>query len=392
MEKEIYKKILQELIDKCDGVTDISWQEIIDKYALGIHKDSLRKAFSVTEFSGYNIYKHLIEDMSNDNKDVDLEAIKEDIIKERRKLQATKVEYNRNKTHDSRFELFYENVRDAFETLPVPEFEYVSGGTSEREHILTFSDIHYGANFKSENNSYSIDECHRRFERMLGKTIEYVKRDNIRKLKVLNCGDSVQGILRMSDLKLNETSVVDAIVGVSKLIASFLNELSAYCEVEYIHVGAANHTQTRPLGTKASELANEDVEKVIINYIHDVLQNNNMVKVHMTDGSDRVFFDILGFQCCGLHGHQIKNVKNAVKDLSMLHRRFFDYVFIGHLHAGMSMVVGESDVNSEVIVVTGMVGSDPYSDSLMCGSKAMAQIHTFDKYDGRVEIKNLLLN
>lgn len=392
MEKELYGKILKELTDKCDGISDISWQDIVDKYALDIHKDSLRKAFNVTDFSGYNVYKYLIGSSVKNDTDVDLEAIKEDIIKERKKLQATKIEYNRNKTHDSRFELFYENVKDAFETLPVPIFECMEEFCEDREHILTFSDIHYGANFVSENNSYSIEECHRRFEKMLNKTILQVRKDGISKLKVLNCGDSVQGILRMSDLKLNETSVVDAIVGVSKLISSFLNELSRYCEVEYIHVGAANHTQTRPLGTKASELASEDVEKVIINYVHDVLQNNDRVKVHRTDGSDRTFFDILGFECCALHGHQIKNVKNAVKDLSMLHRRFFDYVFIGHLHAGMSMVVGESDVNSEVIVVTGMVGSDPYSDSLMCGSKAMAQIHTFDGYEGRVEIKNLLLN
>ena len=73
-------------------------------------------------------------------------------------------------------------------------------------------------------------------------------------------GDDIQGILRLSDLQLNESSVVKATVFVAKTIARFLNDLSEYCFIDYYLCPTSNHSQTRPLGTKASEIASEDVE------------------------------------------------------------------------------------------------------------------------------------
>lgn len=323
-------------------------------------------------------------------KELDLKKL--EIEKERKKLQATKLEMNRKITHDARFELFYENVKEAFTALPVPQFNPVKKSYGNREYVVGMSDLHYSANFSSINNTYSIEECERRIEVLLWKIIDEVNKENITKIKVLNLADSIQGILRISDLKINEVSVVDAVVGVSKLIASFLNELSKYCFVEYLHVSGANHSQTRPLGSKASELAGEDLEKIIVNYVHDALQFNERVKVHITSNSDRIIFKIFDFDCIALHGHQIKNIKNSLRDLSQLHKKFFTYTFLGHFHGGQSMFVGESDVNEEVICVPSIVGSDPYSDSLCVGSKSMAQMYVFDDVEGHIETKNFILN
>ena len=53
-----------------------------------------------------------------------IEAQKMDLAKERQKLYATKIEMQRVIRQSSRFELFYENVRDAIETLPMPSVKY----------------------------------------------------------------------------------------------------------------------------------------------------------------------------------------------------------------------------------------------------------------------------
>lgn len=68
----------------------------------------------------------------------------------------------------------------------------------------------------------------------------------------------------MSDLRINEVPVVQAVVEISQILAEFLNTLSTYCEIEYYHISSANHGQTRPLGSKASELATEDMEKLSV--------------------------------------------------------------------------------------------------------------------------------
>lgn len=51
--------------------------------------------------------------------------------------------------------------------------------------------------------------------------MNFVLDKNISNLKVLCMGDDIQGILRLSDLQLNESSVVKATVFVAKTIARF---------------------------------------------------------------------------------------------------------------------------------------------------------------------------
>ena len=297
--------------------------------------------------------KHIVKEI--EEKRLELE-------KERMKLQAVKIEYNRNLRMESKFELFYDNK-------------------------------HYAATFTSVNNQYSREICHERFNLMAEKTIKFAKENNVKKLLVINNSDSIQGMLRISDVKLNDIPVVESVVEVSQLLAKFLNKLSEYIELQYIHVPMANHSQTRPLGTKASEMIAEDMEKIIINYVADLLENNKRIKVYREYKSDNVQFRIFDFECIALHGHQIKNIKNSLRDLSQLHRKWYSFVFLGHYHNSMNYTANERDTyNAEILVAPSIVGSCQYSDKLMVGGKAMAKIYGFDKVEGLVEIKNLILN
>ena len=324
----------------------------------------------------------------------ELEVQKRELEKERQKLYATKTEYSRSIRQQSRFELFYENVKDSITTLPLPDFYPISSGLdSNMEYVLTIADIHAGANFISENNEYSLDICKERFEVLLGETIEFIQNKKISKIKVVEMGDTIQGLLRLSDLKINESSVVEATVFISRIIAQFLRDLSAYCHVEYFHVPTSNHSQTRPLGTKASEIASEDVEYVISNYIKDVIADNKRIKVNLNKDKQYIAIPILDYECIAMHGHQIKNVRDSLKDLSLLHRKFYDYVFLAHFHGGSEFIVGESIVgDTEVLVCPSFIGSDPYSDSIMRGSKAACKIFGFDYYKGHTETYKIILN
>lgn len=387
---EYISKVKQAIEDKKNN--KISYEEfgdIILESDNTYSKDNLRKGFYILSKMIDKIESDSITDTEFIEKN---EKLKEDIIKERKKLQATKLELNRKLTHEARMELFYENIRESFQSLPLPVFKEIDIEDNEREYFLCLTDIHYGSSFKSFNNTYSIEECEKRFNNLFNKLVKEIEEQGITKLNVLNLGDSIQGILRISDLKINEVSITEAVVGVSKLIATFLNELSKYCYINYRHVPTANHTQIRPLGTKASELVSEDLEKVIINYIHDSLQFNNRIKINVETDTDRLIFKIFDFECIAMHGHQIKNIANSIRDLSMLHHKLFDFCFIGHFHAGQSMFVGDGVVNTEVICVPSIVGSDPYSDSLCVGAKSMAQLYVFDEKYGHIQTTNFLLN
>jgi hypothetical protein len=197
----------------------------------------------------------------------------------------------------------------------------------------------------------------------------------------------------MSDLKLNDTTVVKSIVEISRLLAQFLNNLSKVVNIDYYHVNRANHSQYRVLGAKANEISDEDLEYVIANYIKDLCRDNERITVHYSENKEYSEFSIDMFNFVAMHGHQIKNIENALKDLSAWKGSMIDYLLIGHYHSGKEIVSSEGRVgDSEVLVCPSFVGSCPYSDKLMKGAKAAVKIFGFSHLYGHTETYKIILN
>ena len=339
-------------------------------------------------------YQKSLSPVSTSDELATLEAKRREIIAERDRLSIVRREYNTAIKKKSRQELFYENIANHIETLEVPKFEgEVLYDDIERDYVLTLADIHAGAFFDIGTNAYSYDICTERFEMLLNKTITFISNNRIAHMNVLCLSDTVQGILRKSDLKLNESSVVEAIVYISKTISNFLNELSRYVVVDYYHCPTGNHTQLRNLGSDRNELKDEDAEFIIGSYINDTLVNNPNVVVHTNFGKDYIEFDVLGHNVIGMHGHTIHNVGTAIKDISFHNRRFYDVLFLAHYHGGQSIVSGaNTNRDIETFVVPSFTGTCPYSDGLMKSSNPACMIYTFKSNLGVVDTHKILLN
>lgn len=325
-----------------------------------------------------------------------IKAATHELEKERQKLYATKIEASRNLRQESRSELFYENIRDAILTLPMPEFSDRRNIVERRdkEYLLSIADIQAGAKFKLDCNEYSLDVCKDRFNKLLGMVVDYILDNHVFKLHIVGLGDTIQGILRLSDLKLNETSVVEATVTVARLIACFLNDLSEYCDIEYYHTPTSNHAQSRNLGSKANELAFEDMEYVIGHYIQDMLILNNSVNVHLHDGYDYIDIPIFDFNVTAMHGHTLKNIDTALKDISSARRKFIDYLVIGHYHNGKVIPGNEhGGHDTELLMCPSFQGTDPYAfNRLGYSSKAACKMFIFDREHGCTGTEKFVLN
>lgn len=326
----------------------------------------------------------------------EINAAKHALEKERQKLYATKLEASRNLRQESRAELFYENIRSAIAALPTPEVTYRIDEVhkNEKEYVLAIADIQAGAKFKLDCNEYSLDICKNRFNDLLSLVVDYILENHIFKLHIVGLGDTIQGILRLSDLKLNETSVVEATVTVSRLIANFLNELSEYCYVEYYHTPTSNHSQTRNLGSKANELMFEDMEYVIGHYIQDMLSMNDSVNVHLHDGYDYIDIPIFNYNVTAMHGHTIKNLEDALMDVSAARRKFIDYLILGHYHSSRHIPGNEhGHYDTEVLMCPSFQGTDPYAfNKLGKSSKAACNMFVFDKKYGHTGTEKFILN
>ena len=396
---DTYEKVCKDISDKLEGNNDLDWSEIQSKYNITCNPDTIRKASSTifggqfrTEYLKNQIYTNSEEY----SKEKELDKKIADMRKERMKLQTANIERNRVDRNESRQEMYYEYVGNVCTALPLPEFQplYYDSAENELGYIMSLADIHYGAKFKSENNEYSTEIAKERFENLSGYVIDFIQKHKITKFHVVSLGDMVQGILRVSDLKINDSTVVKSTVEISRLIALFLRELSVYTNIEYYHTPSANHTQIRPLGTKASEIADEDLEYLIGNYIKDLCDGNERISVYLADeGKQYIEIPIVGNEVIAMHGHQLKNIENSIRDLSMLRRSFIDYLLLGHFHSGKEIPSFEGCCNdTEILVSPSFVGSDPYSDSIMKGCKAAVKIYGFDSTYGHKETYKFILN
>ena len=320
---------------------------------------------------------------------------RDEIRKERIKLQTANIERNRVDRSQSRQEMYYEYVSNACTTLPLPEFHpLLDSANRDVNYVVGLADIHFGAKFKSINNEYSPEIAKERLEVLTGRLIRFIQEKELSKITIVSLGDLIQGILRLSDLKLNDSSIVKATVDISRLVAMMLNDLSSYANVSYYHTPSANHTELRVLGAKAGELGDEDLEYLIGNYIHDLCADNERINVHLAkDGEGYMEIYVPGNEILAMHGHQIKSIDNAVRDMSILHKKFYDCVLIGHFHNGKEVPSHEGILgDAEVLVCPSFVGSDPYSDKIIKGSKSSVKIFGFDKLYGHTETYKIILN
>lgn len=315
--------------------------------------------------------------------------------KERIKNQTVGVHINRIAREDARKELLIEEFTRAVKeySLQPPEFHTLPYSTGVKGAVLGFGDVHFGKIFESVNNKYDEEEVRLRLSDLFIQTVNKIKQENLSHIHIVNGADNVEGIgLRISQLMSLQFGLMDQVIRYQRLMVEWLNRLSAHVKITYHHVPSSNHTEIRPIGTKAGQFPKEDVERLIASYIHDMLSNNTRIDVpQYTD--DYARFEICGYRFYAKHGHQIKNVKTALKDLSMLHREFIDYLILSHFHHAEEITVAEGDTNDcEIIILPSVMGSDRFSDRLMTGAKAAAKMLIFEEGKGKVTSHTLKLN
>lgn len=391
---ESYEAACADIDAKLDGVVDIDWQEIKEKYHVQCASDTIRKSSS-TPFGGrfrdaYFCNKQKTNVTSDKSSD---QVLYEKIRKERQKLQTLNLEYNRITRQQSRFELFNEYVAEAIQMLPNPDFKPLRVIDTEKEYVLSIADIHYNAVFKSINNEYSPEICVDKFAKLLSQTVVLVHKLGISKLKVVTLGDDIQGMIRLTDVKLNDSAVVKAVVDISKIISHFLNQLSKYVEIEFYCVGRSNHSQTRPIGTRASELCAEDFEYIIGNYVYECLANNNRVNVILDLESDFIRIPVAGFNMVAMHGHTLKGLDSSIQNMESVLNETVDFLLVGHYHGMLEKSLSEGiTCDKEILVCPSFVGSDPYADSIYKGSKSACKLFEFTEYYGHTASFKIQLN
>lgn len=318
---------------------------------------------------------------------------KNELQKERYKLQAEKTEYNRWLREDAREELFVDKIIEAIKDCAPPPVKIVEkADDSAKEGILCFADCHFGKEFQVYGldgeilNEYSPEIFYDRMNDLLTQTIMRAKENHLSKIRVLFLGDALDGFLRHSQLMTLRYGVIDSAIYYGKYMADWLHKLSRNFEVEYYQV-CGNHGELRLLDGKKNEHLNDNIEKVTLEIIRAYNINNPNLKI-VENKSGNIFTNVCGYNILGIHG-EIKDSKNAMKDYATVYNKEIDYLICGHKHHSSLVNCG---YKKYIIGIGSIVGSDDFSMRILRTSEASANFLIFESGKGRTVDYSIILN
>ena len=314
-----------------------------------------------------------------------LQVEKRELQKVKAQVQTEKLEYSRWIREEARDELITEKICNAVSSLPSLEIpQHIFPIHNTRAYTLIFGDEHYGVEFELKGlfgdilNAYSPEIFEKRMWDLFDQTIEIIQKENIDTLNVFSMGDFSDGVLRVSQLMKLRYGVIDGTIKYADFISNWLNELTKYVRVNYQSTNG-NHTELRMLGQPKSTFAEENMGKVVSEFIKTRLKDNPNF-TYTENPTGYIYAELVGCPVLGIHG-EVKNMANAIKEFSSIYGIHIQYLLAGHLHHNKVEEVG---VNQEVINVGSVIGIDDYSLSLRKTSNASAKLLVFEQNKGKI--------
>ena len=360
---EIIKKETEETISEyctrvynLKNILGLTWQDI---------------AYTINTELGYNYssdkYRkdaYKLNKILNEEKDAPFEL--STVKLERSKLNDERAQINALYRRIAREETLKEIAKTAVESisdkikLDLPN-EIIT--KSKKVAILQLSDIHYGIDDETRWNKYNTEIAKQRIIKLQNKVIEYLQKENIDELYIVNLGDMIGGRIHLQ-LRINtRIDVVTQTIQISEILAEFTNNISKYAKI-HCYFTTDNHGRLEPSIKDSIEL--ESLSRIVPWFMQERLKENKNVIVHTDEnyGDDIVVINVLGHTIACCHGHKDKPTK-IVSNLTLYTKKHFDMILSSHFH---HLAVEEE--NSTIVVYNGSIMStDSYAEKLRLNSK-----------------------
>lgn len=371
------KELVREMYEKVMRISDLDWSEICEKYDCGIHPDQLRKM-------GAGI--RLAAEAGMLSLDGEKVVSRPYDLQKMRDLRNEMSEIHRAQ---ARSEALREAVEEAAGKLPPIRVEALpTPQSSGKTLVLCMGDFHFGAEWTVKGlygetlNRYNPEIFAQRMAELLGQVATILAKEGITDVALLMCGDSLDGMLRPSQLMKLRWGVVESCIRFAEYMSAWIGELSRIAHVRVFNVDA-NHTELRPLGSRRGDFNNENFEKIITWYIAERLKENANVEVD-AESEAMKRLDVQGFSFLVTHGTDIKHMENAAKQAMLLYNERIDFLICAHKHREQGAISGYTDSgNSMVIRVPSICGMDDYAQRLGYGGKPGALAMVIEAGYGR---------
>lgn len=365
---------------KLNKEIDLDWSEIVEVLGLTCSGDHLRK----TAYGMKEEYDFAIANVSDSEIAREIKHKITELKKSEVRFRDQRREHSKIVKEWARAEAIKEFIKETAEIigknkplLSNPKKNY--NNDSSKEGVILFSDWHAGLFVQNHWNNFNVEELKRRVNKVVEKTIEYGKENNINKLHMFLLGDLINGLIHVTTRINNTEDVVRQTQIVSEILAEISVKFSNEFEEVKIYTVRGNHD--RITANKKDELAKESFVDFIPWYLMARLSHiKNIEIVENTYDDEIIIAEICGkFKVAGVHGHRDR-VSSVVQDITLMTKQFVDYIFMGHVHHNFS-----TEIHSvEVIVNPSLSGVDDFSKEIRKTSKPCQKFMVFDSSESLV--------
>lgn len=391
---QTYENLMDDISKMKDGIERKDWQKLISKYDLPLNADSLRKMND--GIGGYFAYEYMKEKLAKQSSSLseneffkEMELKKREMFIETQKYRDIMNEYRQMQREQAREEATNKIIEDAFnKRCKYTRYEFKQKKDSLNDDVqivASWADAHLGADFCIKGfdgeiiNEYNPSIFKQRLNEFRNELIDFCHLNNTNRIHLIDLGDSIEGILHLSQLQAMKSYVVDDIIDYADIISDFVEDLTDNGLIIDMYTSEGNHGDCRLLTGKKGDFPHENFERIYFKWLAKATKNNENITLH-TNLNGLNYFDVNGYKILSAHGQNEKNVKNSIKEYEDMFDIKINYFLVGHLHCKNEIEVSK---DKEVIQVRSMMGINDYSQSIKKTSHAGATMFTIHKNYGK---------
>ena len=377
-ENETYISYIKRVTNACSNkkISYSEWGDCILGTDNNYSSENLRKAF-------YVVYK-LLNKIDENNCDYDaikdLENLRDEIYKERCRLQDIQREKRNDLRVEARFENLLEVVKDNIGFMPtyeIKDFKPINKNQDKKYAVLQLSDWHCGALVDNQFNYYNVDTMVDRATKVRNNALEYCKLHNVTDLVIEINGDMVNGAIHVSSRVESEEGVIQQVITVTDVLAKLINSMKPYFNSIKIVTTLGNHGRLTP--NKSDSITNENFEMLIPTMLRDKLSD---IKIIDSKGLDFTKYEIDGKIIMVSHG-QNDSMTKVISDFSKMFKVVPNEVHLGHTHSYTDI----NDCDIKVTVNGSLIGSDDYAVTIRKVTTPSQNLIVYEKDRCIYEIK-----
>jgi len=367
--KELYSLTSQQIADLINKESGDNFSE-----------STYRKWYKAYAEGKYDTEKEFV---SGDKIIKEYEMKRVEFEKEKIRYSDQRTAYIKNVRTDARKDELFSIVENTIKNTKTPlQYKQSEVAVSDNDLMVSLCDIHYGIDIDNNWNKYSSDILIVRLQKYLDKILSVQKLHKSENVYVSANGDLISGNIHIQIQVANKENIIQQVMGVSEVIAWFLNELSSNFKNVYFNVVAGNHSR---LNTKDNSLKDERLDDLIPWYIKARLQTKTNITV-LDNNIDNTMslVNIRGKDYLNAHGDYDFS-KSMIGNITMMLDKKPYAICTGHLHhnstnniQGVKMIMAGSLMGVDDYCITKRILGNPSQMICVCNDSGVDCFYDFD--------------